>query len=351
MIDTILVPLDGSELAEQILPYAKTLAAKTRAELVLLSAVVPVQTWLGASGTSARWKEEAEKATSYLESVRQQISAVGRVRTKVMWGTAAGCIRDTADTEGADLIAMTTHGRSGFPRLVMGSVAGEVLHTARQPVLLVRAGQGQPPGEVNIKRILVPVDGSPLSASVLPFIESVAQRLDADLILERVVTPPVILYPGEVIPSALPVLDEIEAEARVYLDKLGETVKRRGIKVQEEVSVGYPAQAILDAADRYSADLLAMSSHSRSAVGRWLIGSTTDAVVRQSHRPCLIVRPPAVAAMDPAGEETAAVEVASGVPAAKKVVSAPSATDARERGPRKVSAPAESTPRPKGGTR
>jgi nucleotide-binding universal stress UspA family protein len=351
MIDTILVPLDGSELAEQILPYAKMLAAKTRAELVLLSAVVLVQTWLGASSTSARWKEEAEKATSYLESVRQQISAVGRVRTKVMWGTAADCIRDTADTEGADLIAMTTHGRSGFPRLVMGSVAGEVLHTARQPVLLVRAGQGQPPGEVNIKRILVPVDGSPLSASVLPFIESVAQRLDADLILERVVTPPVILYPGEVIPSALPVLDEIEAEARVYLDKLGETIKRRGIKVQEEVSVGYPAQAILDAADRYSADLLAMSSHSRSAVGRWLIGSTADAVVRQSHRPCLIVRPPAVAAMDPADEETAAVAVAGGVSAAKKVVPAPSPTDARERGPRRVSAPAKSTRRPKGGTR
>jgi nucleotide-binding universal stress UspA family protein len=318
MIDTILVPLDGSELAEQILPYAKTLAAKTRAELVLLSAVVPIQTWLGASSTSARWKEEAEKATSYLESVRQQISTVGRVRTKVMWGTAADCIRDTADTEGADLIAMTTHGRSGLPRLVMGSVAGEVLHTARQPVLLVRAGQGQPPGEVNIKRILVPVDGSPLSASVLPFIESVAQRLDANIILERVVTPPVILYPGEVIPSALPVLDEIEAEARIYLDKLGETIKRRGIKVQEEVTVGYPAQAILDAADRYSADLLAMSSHSRSAVGRWLIGSTTDAVVRQSHRPCLIVRPSAVAATDPAGEETAAVKVAGGVSAPAK---------------------------------
>jgi nucleotide-binding universal stress UspA family protein len=297
MIDTILVPLDGSELAEQILPYAKALSAKTRVELVLLSAVVPVQTWLGASSTSARWKEELEKASSYLESVRQQISGIGRVRTKVMWGTAADCIRDTADTEGADLIAMTTHGRSGLPRLVMGSVAGEVLHTARQPVLLVRAGQGQPPGEVNIKRILVPVDGSPRSASVLPFIESVARGLGADLILERVVTPPVVR-------RGLPVgLDLIEdAAAGVYLDKLGETIKRRGIKVQEEVSVGYPAQAILDAADRYSADLVAMSSHSRSAVGRWLMGSTADAVVRQAHRPCLVVRPPAVAAMHLADE-------------------------------------------------
>lgn len=297
MIETILVPLDGSELAEQVLPYAKMLASKTEAELVLLSAVVPVQTWLGASSTRARWKEEAAKATSYLESVRQQISAAGKVRTKVMWGTAADCIRDTADTEGADLIAMTTHGRSGLPRLVMGSVAGEVLHTARQPVLLVRAGQGQPPSEVNIKRILVPVDGSPLSASVLPFIESLAQRLDADLILERVVTPPVVR-------RGLPVgLDLIEdAAAGVYLDKLGETIKRRGIKVQEEVSVGYPAQAILDAADRYSADLVAMSSHSRSAVGRWLMGSTADAVVRQAHRPCLVVRPPAVAAMHLADE-------------------------------------------------
>jgi nucleotide-binding universal stress UspA family protein len=297
MIETILVPLDGSELAEQVLPYAKMLAAKTEAELVLLSAVVPVQTWLGASSTRARWKEEAAKATSYLKSVRQQISAAGKVRTKVMWGTAADCIRDTADTEGADLIAMTTHGRSGLPRLVMGSVAGEVLHTARQPVLLVRAGQGQPPSEVNIKRILVPVDGSPLSASVLPFIESLAQRLDADLILERVVTPPVVR-------RGLPVgLDLIEdAAAGVYLDKLGETIKRRGIKVQEEVSVGYPAQAILDAAARHSADLVAMSSHSRSAVGRLFIGSTADAVVRQAHRPCLVVRPPAVAAMHLADE-------------------------------------------------
>jgi nucleotide-binding universal stress UspA family protein len=297
MIETILVPLDGSELAEQVLPYAKMLAAKTEAELVLLSAVVPVQTWLGASSTRARWKEEAAKATSYLESVRQQISAAGKVRTKVMWGTAADCIRDTADTEGADLIAMTTHGRSGLPRLVMGSVAGEVLHTTLQPVLLVRAGQEQPQRGVDINRILVPVDGSPQSESVLPYIESLAQRLDADLILERVVTPPVVR-------RGLPVgLDLIEdAAAGVYLDKLGETIKRRGIKVQEEVSVGYPAQAILDAADRYSADLVAMSSHSRSAVGRWLMGSTADAVVRQAHRPCLVVRPSAVAAMHLADE-------------------------------------------------
>jgi len=143
MYNRILVPLDGSELAEQILPQVTSLASSTGAEVVLLRVPdLPVNDYLmTAPGWSARLREQADDETrEYLMSLGKKLRAQGlRVQTQIVYeGTVYSAILNTAREFDVDLIAMSTHGRSGLARLVMGSVADDVVRHAELPVLLVR---------------------------------------------------------------------------------------------------------------------------------------------------------------------------------------------------------------------
>jgi nucleotide-binding universal stress UspA family protein len=149
----ILVPLDGSELAEGVLPYVRELAGRFDSEVVLLQVVTPVsrllaetapvsmgEATLGAEAASEAAEAERKEAMSYLEGVVRRLKA-GNVsaRWEVIEGIAGDVIVEYAHREGVDLIAMSTHGRSGLVRLVYGSVADHVLRHAGTPVLLVRS--------------------------------------------------------------------------------------------------------------------------------------------------------------------------------------------------------------------
>jgi len=326
MTNRILVPLDGSELGTHILPLVRALAKKTRSEVVLLSVIVPLETWSEAVGgidSDERIAQEAEVARAFLEWVKHELKKDGVVaRGRVVFGRAAQSIQDVANEEGARIIAMTTHGRSGLPRLVLGSVADEVVRTSTRPVLLVRASETPATG-VGFERILVPVDGSALSESVLPVIEELATTLDAELVLQRVIVPPVVLYPGQVAPSAPPVLDDIEVAVKDSIDVLAEGLRRKGFNVKCEVSFGYPAECILAAAAEYKVDMIAMSSHGRTGVGRWVMGSVADSVVRRADLPCLVIRPPEITKDQPRGGTSGVVEVTPGITVAKTVVPPP----------------------------
>jgi nucleotide-binding universal stress UspA family protein len=290
MIDRILVALDGSKLAEQALPVASGLAAGSGAELLLMTTIAPVERWVDSKESSIWEEEETAMAGEYLDSAARPLRDDGeRVRTRVIWGRPAPMICEMAEEESADLIVMTTHGRSGIARWVMGSVADKVLRTSRQPVLLVRSRDEAAQQTVQLKKILVPLDGSPLSEAVLPFVGSLALRLGASLLLERVILPATALYAGEYVPSGLPALDELEAQARQYLVAIAKRERRRGITVDLEVDIGYAAEAILDAAERNKADLIALSTHGRSGPERWIMGSVADAVVRHADLPCLVL--------------------------------------------------------------
>jgi nucleotide-binding universal stress UspA family protein len=146
MIRTIVVTLDGSKIAEQVLPVVTALAARLAADVVLVTAIAPQDGWT--DGPVARnWEQEEQgAAAAYLNSVQQQLGKAGaRVReVRVEWGRPHTVISAIADEEGADVIALTTHGRSGFTRWVMGSVADKVLRTTRKPVLLVHSREDTP---------------------------------------------------------------------------------------------------------------------------------------------------------------------------------------------------------------
>jgi nucleotide-binding universal stress UspA family protein len=294
MIHRILVALDGSKVAEQALPYASALASVTGAELLLVTAMVPPDRWTD-DGVVARWEQEQEApAAQYLGVACDRLREKGTaVRTKVVWGRAPVVIAAVAEEEAADIIALTTHGRSGITRWVMGSVTDKVLHTSQKPLLLIRAKE-EPPKAVGFKRILVPLDGSAVAEAALPFVERLARQLRAKLLLEQVVLPAT-AYAGVFIPSTVSVLEEIKAGAREYLERIAKGARRAGVTAGISIDVGYVAEALLEAAKARKADLIALSTHGRSGPERWIMGSVADAVVRHAELPCLVLPARAVA--------------------------------------------------------
>jgi nucleotide-binding universal stress UspA family protein len=147
MFKRILVPLDGSKLAEKALPYAEALAQKFEAELVLvrvlqlLPEVVPAPPYASVTFHEQTAQVRQEAAT-YMNEVATQVRKVGvlPLRQVVLDApSVTNAITELAGEEAVDLIVMCTHGRSGFSRLVFGSVAGQVLHDAPCPVFLVKA--------------------------------------------------------------------------------------------------------------------------------------------------------------------------------------------------------------------
>ena len=293
MIGKMLVPLDGSEAAEAILPYVERTATATNASVLLLAAVDRPRDW--GTYTAGDLKGERHEAESYLRELQARLtSATGNdVEAEVVTSPPAEAVLAAADRTHPDLIAMTTHGRSGVSRWILGSVAAKVLHATHTPMLVVRppteGKQGDPP---DLTRVLVPLDGSELSASVLPFALDLAKPLGASIVLFHAVVEPVLTYPGaETMPLDPRVFEELKSSARDFLTSAAADLAAKGLKADTVVSVGNATDGIVWAAERESAGLIVMSTHGRSGVGRWVMGSVADAVVRRTSLPVAIVRP------------------------------------------------------------
>lgn len=187
MIRQILVPLDGSKLAESILPSVEEFARLAGASVTLLQVIEPIESVVDLFGQEYPGVErdlqaaDERVAHTYLTGIAQRLNRAEIVaHTRVVVGPVAETIIQLAHE--FDLIAMATHGRSGIGRWVFGPVADKVLHGATVPVLLVRAGRaavaaGWP------RRILVPLDGSGLAEQALPLAALLARRAGAELIL------------------------------------------------------------------------------------------------------------------------------------------------------------------------
>lgn len=288
MLNRILVPLDGSKLAEQALAAATGLAISTGAEVVLLTAIAKQERW--ADADSPGWEaEEQVTATGYLDTMARDLRDNGlQATTRVAWGRPADVIRQIADEASADLIIMGTHGRSGLKRLLIGSVADTVMRTSERPLLLVRAQEEAPP-QLNVKTILVPLDGSHVAESSLPFVTALAQQLSASVVLERTIVPPTVLYGEQFMPSALPVMEDLVSEARDYLETQRERVEDAGITVKTATDEGFAIETIINTADTHHADIIAITSHGRTGPARTILGSIADGLIRKSQRPCLVI--------------------------------------------------------------
>jgi nucleotide-binding universal stress UspA family protein len=287
MITRILVPLDGSFMAEEALHSVRSILRRRDAEVLLLHATGFFPLAEGdPSGVEEHLRQEGER---YLRGVERGLAQEGaKVRSLVRLGSAAEAILDTARTEHASLVAMTTHGRTGLPRWVFGSVAEKVLRTCPVPVLLDRSFAGKRPEErALIRTILVPIDLSELSLQVIPPVAELASLFEAKVVILNVC--------GEGSSCAFPV----PQITRAY-----EELRSAGVPAEPAMAQGDPAAGILETALERSADLIAMTTHGRSGVSRWMLGSVTEKVLRCARVPMLVVRGGGVGREEKLTEET-----------------------------------------------
>ncbi len=298
MYKRILVPLDGSELAERVIPYAVSIANALSSQVTLLRIFdsVPEQ-W--ADPTHGRYLDQMttsfrNQAMDYLEGIAAPLRRGGMTVTcSAHEGNPSELIINESSREADTLIAMSTHGRSGVNRWVMGSVTDKVLHGVNTPLLIVRSQEGSPPASIDANNIILPLDGSALSEQVLPHAVSLAKALGASVTLLRTTNISYYTPMGEDYPASM--YDDLNQEATVeaeeYLKHMSQLLSKEGVaESQSYVRQGEAAGAILDLADESPSTLIAMCTHGRSGVGRWVLGSVTDRVVRHSNRPVLVIR-------------------------------------------------------------
>ena len=302
MYEKILVPLDGSQLAEVALPYAEEIAAKLGAHLILLSVVesTEAQNYHNHQIYIQQKTEDAKYgAERYLEKWGGK--AV-KIESAFLVGYPAEEIVDYADKEGIGLIVIATHGRSGIRRWSLGSVADKVVRSATQPVAIIRAKDTRPDVREKdmLNKILVPLDGSKESEDVIPYIEEFTSKLKAEVILLHVLERAQHIWAGNVEATLIPYtekeMEPLKANTVGYLEKVGKLFRDKGITTSFEVRVGTPAEEIVNLADEISVDLVAMTTHGRSGVSRWYFGSVADKVLHTGNTPLLFVRVPEVAA-------------------------------------------------------
>jgi nucleotide-binding universal stress UspA family protein/CBS domain-containing protein len=299
-MNRILVPLDGSALAERALKYAIMMAQELSAELILFRAVslpadlIEILDETHLKKRTALEQLEAE-ANDYLCEVENRLESTGLKVSRVVWrGPAAAAIVDYAELTGVQQITMVSHGYGGVSRRRRGSVAERVLQSSNVPVLLVYAHGGEGLGlrrpEV-LRRILVPLDGSHIAEQVIPPTTAVAKALDAEVVLFRV---SLVYTSGSLAGDwCLPLAGSFETAdqvAGVYLDRVADGLRAQGIKVSSVVRRGAVADAIIDYAENNRIDMIAMCTHGRTGLGRWTLGNVADCVLRARCTPVLLVR-------------------------------------------------------------
>ena len=297
MYTKILIPLDSSKTAEQVLPYLTGLIAP-QAELHLVSVVEPNMYAYALDSNDAAIHDKLQAVIhsdleQYLVAVRAALQGQGyKVQTWVARGDAAQTIADVASKIQADLIAMTTHGRTGFARWALGSVADRVIQIAHQPILLVRIDQATATA-YRISQILTPLDGSPLAEAALAHAEQIAQQTGATLHLLRVVEP-LSSWQKTILSEHGYVEQELEAErcteAQHYLTKVCKRLQTSNIATCTQVYTGGAADAILAVLEKDPVDLIVMSTHGLSGYSRWVYGSVASKVLHNSTCPLLLLR-------------------------------------------------------------
>ena len=285
MYSKILVPLDGSPLAEQILPYVRLLAVTDNIPVELL--------WVNdveiAPSPPRSGKEYLRQATA------KYLAAVKRIDAIESDGKPAEEIVRRAEAEPSCLIAMATHGMSGMRRWLIGSVASKVAQLAHNPLLLVRPTENADPAmAIDLKTTFVPLDGSGLAEKALPHAVALAKRLKLAVQLLRVYALPSDVYivaDGVIAQGAVQFREAAHKEAESYLEGKVESLRAEGLDhVIGTAMEGDAASEIIDLAAKTANSLIVMSTHGRSGIGRWLLGSVADKAIQHSRAPVLLIR-------------------------------------------------------------
>jgi nucleotide-binding universal stress UspA family protein len=298
MFRRMMIPLDCSRTAEGVLPYARALAGRLKVPVELMRVIDSSEMTSKISPGQARFldsiaEDEVRIGRDYLEDIAHRFPGI-RVQRTVEKGKPAEVVIEKAAVNKDILIAMATHGRSGLNRWLLGSVAEKVLRGSSNPLLLVRASEkAKTDGEATLKSVIIPLDGSELAESVLPVVIELAKILNLEVVLIRAFDIPAIMYGGEgrAAVDCHAIRKQFKFEAHGYLEKKAEEMRRLGVdKVSLVCPQGFSADEILLLGRQIPDSVIAMCSHGRSGVTRWVLGSVTENVVRHSGNPVLVIR-------------------------------------------------------------
>lgn len=309
MPSSIMIPLDGSPFSEIAIPTAIALARRWGARLELVHVHAPLVYPSGAPMYDTRIDTEeraARRSELDATAARLRTASGAGVTVTFLDGPVLNTLAAHVAARSPALLVMATHGIGGFSRLWLGSVADGLLRRAGVPVLLIRSPaprSGQHEGEQPVFRhVLIPLDGSDRAESVLEHAVALGDADSTEFTLLSVVVPlPLTAGPSRgLMPSAnwhggglYDNIEQREREASAYLEHVATELRRSGMTVTTRVVVhAQAAQAILEVGDALHADVVALSTHGRAPLVRWVIGSVADKVVRASQLPVLVFRPP-----------------------------------------------------------
>jgi len=305
---TLLVPLDGSPLAEQALPFARMLASLVPTSIHLLRVIPPAlvttlmrheAVLLGAAGDTLGDQEEQldqmrealqAEASAYLEHEAEGlVELAGKVEHEVVFGTPAEQIVAAAARHEGSLIVMATHGKGGLLRWALGSVTARVLQTTGHPVLVTRGSEAGASSTAtpSLRRIMVALDGSITAERALPLATGLARAAHADLLLAQVIDS------IDAAPLAARAVGDSTGRLRElafsYLDRVAEGITRDvGRHVTTSVPVGHVAEEIVEEAARKHIDLIVMGRQGLGSAPAAFLGGTAEKVSQASGVPLLI---------------------------------------------------------------
>ncbi|HZA98048.1 MAG TPA: universal stress protein [Gemmatimonadales bacterium] len=296
---SIVVPLDGSPLAEQAIPMAQAIAERARCRLKLVLIHQPlIMMEPGPNYTKvelAMYKADREYLKLVTARLRQPL---GRsVSSAILDGspvaqTLAAYIREL----GADLVVMMSHGRGGLGRAWLGSVTDQLIRFTEIPVLVVRTSEDmEPKPGMEQKEILVALDGSPLAEAALGPAVALARLWDAEVSLVQVVqaitlgSAPHLTFPSDYSDQVTAIRRD---SAQDYISDMAERVRESGVRASGVAVVGAAvAETLIKLAAPDRVGLMAVATHGQGGLKRLVLGSVADKLVRGAPVPVLVVRP------------------------------------------------------------
>ena len=312
MLDHLLLPLDGSQLAECVLPHAAALASAFDARLTILRVLEnPVTPGQAPAVDPVSWHLSKAEARSYLETIASQFDALRvSTQTTLLEGPAAERVIEYAHEHGVDLVLLSSHGNSGLSGWNISSIVQKIVLRIDRPVMVVRAYQPVTavPRNFKYRRLLVPLDGTSRAECVLPWASQLAIKQEAQLLLIHMVRQPDM-------PRHVP----LTWDEQDLLDQIVERNRVEGIKYLEQLKARLPglvetrllisprvASALHELTEQEEIDLILMSAHCYSADTRWPYGSEIVSLLAYGNVPLLIMPDVPVDTLEPSKAEAAA---------------------------------------------
>jgi nucleotide-binding universal stress UspA family protein len=297
VINHILVPLDGSTLAECVLPHVKAIAPVTKASITLIHVLEHPENRSGGPPVDPLgWHMQKQEAQRYLEEKIEQLHQEGLdANLAILEGKSAEGIIDYAHANNVDMIALSTHGRTGLTGWNVSSVVQKVLLRSYRSILLVRAYDATSTGDISYQRLFVASDCSTRGEYILPFAINVAQFYKSKIILGTIIEKPEIIQRLPLTEEEINLtkqLSEINQRTAAHCHKQITTqLALKSIEYETHVQVAdHAIGALHDLVTEVQADLVMLVAHGETGERRWPYGSITTSLIAHGNVPLMIIQ-------------------------------------------------------------